>query len=653
MKNFSGVFIFSAMLCYTVSKAQTDTTDIYDYNFEQLSKITVTTASKTPQTITEIPSTIYVITATDIKERAYFTLEDVLADLPGFQFRNIQGINSYSFMRGIPNQNNLILLLVDGIQINELNSGGFYGGAQYNLSNIERIEIVYGPASVIYGTNAVSGVINLITRKADENHLQLNAQAGTFNTIHNNFTITRTNENKNIGVLLSGMYKYTEKADLKSIKGDNNWTDLMDNYERDYNINNKILINDFIIGTDYIQKQTPTTTLIKSTGTTYKDFGTLWNIRFINNYIKYKKQITEKFLLTSALYNRNATVLPNSVYYVLDSAQIGYYRPNNLTGFECVLNYKPISKLTIISGIDVEYERLSEKNSSSFSDISAVKPPHPPKPLIEENNLISVFVQPTYILFNKIFLSGGARYDKSSFYKQVLTPNLGANYLFKKHLLRLSYAEAFRAPKPWDYTDGIGNTALEPEKMKSLEAALSVYLEKKNKLDITAYKNMLENAINKQTIGDTYRWINEGEINTNGVEVYWISCFKKFKTSFNYTYNYSVNEAGNAIPEISKHTAGTSITYNIYNQWVLNFGAYYLGKRDNPKIIQTTNNTNIAPALIFNGALTLMNYHDFNMQLSVRNILNTEYYHPSNRMPDRYRQAQRMFLVSVGYLINK
>ena len=75
-------------------------------------------------------------------------------------------INSYVFQRGVPSQNNLIVLLVDGIQINELNSGGFYGGGQYNLSNVERIEVVYGPASALYGTNAISGIVNIITKNS-------------------------------------------------------------------------------------------------------------------------------------------------------------------------------------------------------------------------------------------------------------------------------------------------------------------------------------------------------------------------------------------------------------------------------------------------------------------------------------------------------
>jgi len=138
--------------------------DVFNMSLTELMNVEVVSASKISEPIREVPATVQVITAEQIRDRGYFTLEEALSDLPGFQFRNILGFNSYVFMRGAPSQNNLILVLVDGIQINELNSGGFYGGGQYNLSNVERIEVVYGPASALYGTNAVSGIINIITK---------------------------------------------------------------------------------------------------------------------------------------------------------------------------------------------------------------------------------------------------------------------------------------------------------------------------------------------------------------------------------------------------------------------------------------------------------------------------------------------------------
>ncbi|MCF8268246.1 MAG: Plug domain-containing protein, partial [Ignavibacteriales bacterium] len=121
-------------------------------DLEELANLKVVSVTKSPIYIRDAPATVRVITAAAIKQNGFLTLDDALAQLPGFQFRNIQGFNSYIFQRGIPNQNNLTLVLVDGIQINELNSGGFYGGGQYNLADVERIEVVYGPASALYGT---------------------------------------------------------------------------------------------------------------------------------------------------------------------------------------------------------------------------------------------------------------------------------------------------------------------------------------------------------------------------------------------------------------------------------------------------------------------------------------------------------------------
>ena len=158
-------FLLLSIYPFFYCSAQSDSVNLYDLDLYQLSKLKITSASKVVENKNEISTWVNIITAAEIKRNGYFTLEEALSTLPGFQFRNIQGINSYIFQRGIPNQNNLTLVLIDGIQINELNSGGFYAGGQYNLSNVERIEVMYGPSSVAYGTNAVSGIINIITKK--------------------------------------------------------------------------------------------------------------------------------------------------------------------------------------------------------------------------------------------------------------------------------------------------------------------------------------------------------------------------------------------------------------------------------------------------------------------------------------------------------
>lgn len=629
-----------------------DSTSIYDLDINQLSKFQIATPSKVTQSIIEIPSTIKIITSTEIKENGYFTLEQALSTLPGLQFRNVQGINSYIFMRGIPNQNNLILLLIDGVQVNELNSGGFYGGGQYNLSNVERIEIVYGPSSVAYGTNAVSGIINIITKNPLNKKLNINVLKGNFNTLSADFGYSYINKDTSFGIIFSGMYKQSDKADLRGNAGDNNWSDNMENYEKDFSFDLKINKDKFIFGANYLHKQTPTTTQEKSIGTIYQDFGTFWNIRFINTYLKYKNDFSENISFISTLYNRNATVLDNTIYQILNNAQVGYYRPNNLIGIENIIDYKYSKQFSITSGLTFEYEKLAESPTLTYSSSPNVSPPTPSTPNMLTNTLASIFVEPRIILYNNLYLSGGVRFDNSSVYDQVLTPRIGLSYSYQKYVFRLSYSEAFRAPKPWDYTDGIGNSNLKPEKINSLEGSVNIKLSDYINSSVTLYKNDLKNSLFREITPNGARWVNRNEINTFGTELTLNYSTKEFKSFLNYTFTQSENETGIFIPEISKHTANFGITYYFIENFSLNLRANYIGERKNPKIITATNNDIIEPALILHSTVTLLNYFGFDFQFSAYNLLDKEYFHSSNRTPDRYRQSQRTFLFIVGYNFN-
>lgn len=491
IKNYLIIFI---LLSVELIFSQIENRDIYDLDLEELTKIEITSASKSKENISELSPTIKIITEAEIIEKGYFTLTEVLSELPGFQIRDILGFNSYAFLRGIPNQNNLILLLIDGIQINELNSGGFYCGGQYNLNNVERIEIIYGPNSVAYGTNAISGIINIVTKNYS-NHFNFNSKIGNFNTFSNDFSYSYLNKENDFGFRLSGMYKKTDKADLKGSEGDNNWTDLMDNYEDNYSLDFKAKYKHFTFGTNFIQKKSSMATYIKSVGTNYKDYGTQWNIRFMNSYLKFDHNLLTNLTLNSILYLRLADVLDNTIVYVLDTAQVGYYRPNNLLGFENILKYSLNDKISVTGGVLFENENLAERYSVTYSKSQYINPPTPSKPKLLNNSLVSVFLEPRISLFNSIIISPGFRYDYSSVYKQVLTPNIGIIYNFSRHLIRLNYSEAFRAPKPWDYTDGVGNSSLKPEKIKSIEAGIEVLPWKNFVLRLNAYKNDFYDAI--------------------------------------------------------------------------------------------------------------------------------------------------------------
>lgn len=224
------------------------------------------------------------------------------------------------------------------------------------------------------------------------------------------------------------------------------------------------------------------------------------------------------------------------------------------------------------------------------------------------NYLTSIFIEPHIKVQKNLHLSGGARLDYSSIYDLVLTPSIGTSYYLENLILYLSYSEAFRAPKPWDYTDGLGNESLLPEKMKSFEASVTFSIPDLFQVGVTGYMNNLKNAFVKEITSNGYRWVNSGEVNTKGVEISLQHKSKNWKSSLHYTFNQSCDEFDEFVPEISKHSVNAGITYYLGKNLSVNFRTNYIGKRKNPKLIAATNSNFIDPCLVFHGAISLLNY---------------------------------------------
>lgn len=640
--------IGSIALCATSLAAQDlHMEELLDLGLEGF--VQVVSASKRPQAIREVAATVRVITADQIRENAYSTLEDVLADLPGFQFRNIVGFNSYAFQRGIPNQNNLMLVLVDGVQINELNSGGFYGGGQYNLANVERVEVVYGPASALYGTNAVSGIVNLITRDA-ERGAAVSASLGTFGTRSLDFRYGRTAADNELGLSLSGMLKQTEKADLSGAKGDGYWTDEMENFEDDVALDGKLAFRDFTLGFVFQDKSASRATNYRSDGTSYLDHDSKWHIHFFNGHLQHRYRPSDRWSLQSRLYYRDATVADNTVGYVLadtgaTGGQVGYYRPNHLVGFEGLGTVSASPDLDLVIGVVRENEQLAEGFTRTYSGSPNVEPTAPPEPDMLANDLTSGFLQAQYRASAGTQLTAGTRYDHSSAYGNVTTPRLGLVHTWGRHTAKLLYAEAFRAPKPWDYTSGVGNPDLEPEEMKSIEAAASYRVTDNAHAGISVYRNVLDELLAKEE----GRWVNAGHLTTHGMEAHLEYSPGQVDLYANYTYTSSELEDGVQVPEIARHSANAGITYALNHMARVSLRANYLGRRRNPKAVAATGSEHIEDAVVLHAVLSVLEWRGLDLQLVVRNLLDAEYYHTSNRPPDRYRQPQRTVGLKATY----
>jgi hypothetical protein len=132
--------------------------------------VQVASVSKSKESLREAPATVAVLTAEEIERRGYNDIEEMLHDLPGFDISRSRG-RTYSniYQRGFRSTTtDRTLFLVDGVEQNDLWSNIAYISRQYPVSNIERVEVVYGPASTMYGANAFTGVINVITKGSSE-----------------------------------------------------------------------------------------------------------------------------------------------------------------------------------------------------------------------------------------------------------------------------------------------------------------------------------------------------------------------------------------------------------------------------------------------------------------------------------------------------
>src|ERR1700727_3496337 len=150
--------------------AQQETKDLGEASLEELSNIQVYSASKHMQRASDAPSSVTVITSDEIQRYGYRSLADILERVRGFYITYDRDY-SYVGVRGfgrLGDSNNRILVLIDGDRINDNVFGEPYIGSEFlvDVDLIDRLEIIRGPSSSLYGADAFFAVINVITRKA-------------------------------------------------------------------------------------------------------------------------------------------------------------------------------------------------------------------------------------------------------------------------------------------------------------------------------------------------------------------------------------------------------------------------------------------------------------------------------------------------------
>ncbi|RUM46126.1 MAG: hypothetical protein DSY46_00945 [Hydrogenimonas sp.] len=154
----------------------------------QLEKVVVS-AANTQQIEDDVTEDVTVITAEEIQERGYKTLKDALASVPGISFTSNGGFGQTTsiYLRGMDSRNTLVL--IDGVRINDVTGLNGAQFEQYLLDNVERIEVIKGPQSGIWGADASAGVINIITKNPQKKSISFAFKGGNYNTKQLSFTV--------------------------------------------------------------------------------------------------------------------------------------------------------------------------------------------------------------------------------------------------------------------------------------------------------------------------------------------------------------------------------------------------------------------------------------------------------------------------------
>ncbi|MCP4149942.1 MAG: TonB-dependent receptor [bacterium] len=468
--------------------------DIMDMSLEDLLHLKVTTASRSAKSIQELPVTVFVITRDDILSNNYRSLVEILKELPGIKISQPgNGNDGDTFlMRGLYG-NNYTKILLNGMPVSPTVAGGMPLGSQLNVKSIERIEVIYGPASALYGADALSGVINIVTYAPGVKIARGEIVSGSNGYTGYNFFLGGSTGN-NRKPLMYSLYGMFDKMNEQPI------------YENHEAIYDPSLYDPYSYGEGVFPapwypnyRGTRTEPEMAGIPTLNRSFGlklSYENLHFTYNYL-YRRQHSSIGQVTSwygyydpeifwgetirqfALkYTRtfgealtfNTTI--SYLKYRLDERSslsfnfeggIGgkvfkYAASDDLLG-ELVGIWQAASRLEIVGGLTYQYSGAMPKSNDlvypfdpdDYKPFSEEKPPpHPVLGHFGYNNYLynnkAVFLQGTYAT-NKVTLMVGARYDDHSQYGDTFNPRVAFMVnVTKKFSLRTSYSEAFRAP---------------------------------------------------------------------------------------------------------------------------------------------------------------------------------------------------------------
>lgn len=515
-----------------------------------LSEIPVVAVSKKVQKESEAPASVTVITSDDIKNSGARTIAEAVQYIVGINLFGVQGFN----IRGI-GAGGRILFLVDGRRCNDVFSGSFEDGFERPLTNIERIEVIKGPASSLYGTNAFSGIINIITKKGIDNKgLEVRAKGGNFTT--QRYEVLFGGSANNIDTFFS----LSAHAD----KGNDQAGSF--NQFRAYEIFGKIKWQDITLSGGYRPNRsfTPRIPGVFPTALILKRFDSF-------AHLQYEKTINKKLTTFTQFYMQHEVISLPSTTGNLDVRDLRFEG-------EFRANYKFNDLDNITFGFEVRRDRTNNVKGVITEQYRSTN-----KGFYVENELRPI---------KELIITTGLRVDDNTIFETSVNPRLGAVLILPtKTIIKAFYGRAFRGPEFVNlFTDTpigpfllLKNPSLQPEKINSFDLEVSQRLTKQLEARVNIYRNSLSNLINAvfdpKTI--TLTFANVGKASVDGIELSLKAKLSKSLTGFvNESIQFAKDEVTNTRFElVPRHTVNIGFTYHTNS--IFTFSAF--GKYASPR----------------------------------------------------------------------
>lgn len=455
----------------------------------QLQEVVVT-ATKTERDPRDVTQTVTVITAEEIKKSGATSVGEAVNKTVGVSLQEYgtPGSTANPGIRG--SFFSQVLVLLDGKRLNSPRDGGFsLSDVPVSLEVIERIEVVRGASSALYGADAMGGVVNVITKKPEGDRARIGVSGGSrgyesdyagFSGRSDNlyYSLSRERELSDGYRVNSDMDRQTLGARIGYDLSPDSGIDLTSNY-----ISKEIGLPG---STDFLTPQSRQWTRDSITGLGYR-------VRFSPGL---DARINGSYNANTLEFRSDLATRPSS--------------HESMTGIvDAQLNWLAGSWNAVTLGMETRADRVKSNDSGDH-----------------RTRLAAGYLQDEISIGEPLILVLGGRYDDHSVYGTKFSPRASMRYLIAgtKTIIRASAGKAFRAPTfndlfwsdPWGNK---GNPDLQPETSKEYDGGVEQSLGEKASVKITAFHRRIKNLIQWQQYAPfQYQPVNIGRAEIKGVE---------------------------------------------------------------------------------------------------------------------------------------